>query len=481
MPPSPSPPSKASPDDNASRVSEAALRKKKNADAQAAFRARRANYIATLEQTVTNLETVVLQLQDSCKEAKSQNDSLQREVERWKQAARQNERAAKRFQLLQAQQRSSGMIANGQSHEYSSLHQPSAVGAPPMSPSLIAHYGDNGMRYASNGDQSVSLGGAFQHAGMTQDVQQRSPTAYSNAVAANGSGDGRSQHMDSQRMHRYDQYYAMSNGAGHDGQWAHSGGQAGMSPSDVLDSGSSSHSPSYVESPTLTSPELGYPQYSMDEKSDILDSPSYVFNTDSRSISPAVSTPTSSSSASSVATFPFTFQSEPMMQDRTEFGYRRTGPAPQLTLHGGMADITVAPPRRDGSRYGVPRLSNPLTDRPITQALAAYSRSENESGGRDHDSDSESSYGYSRSRQRSEAPSGHGSRSPSPVPPICGTLAVIKAQAFGALRRTRTKGKRTTESAARAAVEALEARGIEMGITVGSKRPRLHDDVDARP
>lgn len=169
------------------------------------------------------------------------------------------------------------------------------------------------------------------------------------------------------------------------------------------------------------------------------------------------------------------------MQDRAEFGYRRSGPGPQLTLHGGTADITVAPPRRDGSRYGVaPRIPNPLTDRPITQALAAYSRSENESGGRDRDSDNESnSYGY-RSRGRSEAPSAHGSRSPSPIPPVCGTLAVIKAQAFGALRRTRTKGKKTTESAARAAVEALEARGIEMGIAVGSKRPRLYDDSDTQ-
>jgi hypothetical protein len=32
-------------------MSDVALRKKKNADAQAAFRARRANYIATLEET----------------------------------------------------------------------------------------------------------------------------------------------------------------------------------------------------------------------------------------------------------------------------------------------------------------------------------------------------------------------------------------------------------------------------------------------
>ena len=50
MPPSPDP--KAGSDDGtASRMSDAALRKKKNADAQAAFRARRANYIATLEET----------------------------------------------------------------------------------------------------------------------------------------------------------------------------------------------------------------------------------------------------------------------------------------------------------------------------------------------------------------------------------------------------------------------------------------------
>jgi hypothetical protein len=56
MPKSPrSSPSSVNPknlgDDSNSRLSDIALRKKKNADAQAAFRARRANYIATLEET----------------------------------------------------------------------------------------------------------------------------------------------------------------------------------------------------------------------------------------------------------------------------------------------------------------------------------------------------------------------------------------------------------------------------------------------
>jgi hypothetical protein len=42
---------KSNTDDAVNKLSDVALRKKKNADAQAAFRARRANYIATLEET----------------------------------------------------------------------------------------------------------------------------------------------------------------------------------------------------------------------------------------------------------------------------------------------------------------------------------------------------------------------------------------------------------------------------------------------
>lgn len=78
-------------------MSDVALRKKKNADAQAAFRARRANYIATLEETgmhlralcslissslsdiVTNLESVVLQLQESCRESRNEITELRQE------------------------------------------------------------------------------------------------------------------------------------------------------------------------------------------------------------------------------------------------------------------------------------------------------------------------------------------------------------------------------------------------------------------
>ncbi|EJD01975.1 uncharacterized protein FOMMEDRAFT_157117 [Fomitiporia mediterranea MF3/22] len=72
-------PANAPAPDKLDKMSKITLRKKKNADAQAAFRARRANYIATLEETVTSLEAVVVQLQDSCREARAEASELRQE------------------------------------------------------------------------------------------------------------------------------------------------------------------------------------------------------------------------------------------------------------------------------------------------------------------------------------------------------------------------------------------------------------------
>ena len=67
-------------------------------------------------------------------------------------------------------------------------------------------------------------------------------------------------------------------------------------------------------------------------------------------------------------------------------------------------------------------------------------------------------------------------RSPSPTgPPVYSTLPAIKARAFGALRRTRTRQKKGSEGATKVATDALEARGIGIGMA----RPRLEDDSDA--
>ncbi|KXN90008.1 hypothetical protein AN958_05013 [Leucoagaricus sp. SymC.cos] len=96
MPKSPrSSPSSANPkngDDSNPRLSDIALRKKKNADAQAAFRARRANYIATLEETVTSLESVVLQLQDSWRESRAELQDARQEILRLQHQCRERDR-----------------------------------------------------------------------------------------------------------------------------------------------------------------------------------------------------------------------------------------------------------------------------------------------------------------------------------------------------------------------------------------------------
>lgn len=431
---------------------------------------------------VTNLEAVVIQLQDSCRAAKNEAAELRDQNQRLKQEAKQRDR------LLRKLMHGKGSDGHdGPSDDYTpappySVHAPSGVVGPSMNSLHPSHYADDALRYPTGTDQSAAMAGASYHPGNGQDFPQRSPAlTFANTVDHDVSGDSRPHHLDSHRMTRYDQYYSMD-GSARDGPWA------GASDAGALDSGSSSHSPSFVESPNLTSADLSYSsRFPVVEDQKIplapLGSSSYIFPT-SRSLSPAASTPTSTSSTSLAPTpFQFTFPENNVVQERPDFhNYRRHNHGPELTLHGGTADISsLTAPGGDALRY---RLSggraHAASDRPMAQALSSYSRTENGSGGRESDESESASYTYStRSRQRSGVSSARASRSPSPgPPPICGTLAVIKAQAFGALRRTRTRTKKSSEGAAKAAVEALEARGIGMGITVGSatKRQRLHSD-----
>jgi len=178
-----------------------------------------------------------------------------------------------------------------------------------------------------------------------------------------------------------------------------------------------------------------------------------------------------------------------MAHDRPEFDYRRhsnnTHNA-EVTLHGGTADISLAGPGSDAVRYRLgTRRANSGTERTLLPALPTLSGSDNGSQ-HEHGSSEGEATGYShhlRLRPRRGTEPTRPSRSPSPGtggPPISGTLAVIKAQAFGALRRTRARTKKSSEGAAKVAMDVLEARGIGMGVNAGtgSKRPRLHDKGD---
>ncbi|EMD42038.1 hypothetical protein CERSUDRAFT_42528 [Gelatoporia subvermispora B] len=471
-PNSPSPPSKASSGDDSSKgISEAAMRKKKNADAQAAFRARRANYIATLEETVTNLEAVVIQLQNSCKEARNEVGALREENARLRQEVKHRERMWRRFSQMKGADHS----PDSQSEDYPPLspypsHTPPCT-ANSMAAANVSHYPDDTMRYSTD-QQPMSY-----HPG-AQDYQQRSPALGFAGVDPDASADGRIHHINPQRVSRYGEYapYQMDAVGNSDGAWQN-GAMSNAGDPAGLEGSSAAHSPTYIESPSLTASDLSYPsRYQLVDEQKIPLAPlntsaPYMFAA-SRSISPAVSTPTSTASSVSSTPFQFTFPESAISQDRPDFGYRRHNGGPELMLHGGTADISLLTSRNDPTRYALGSRNA------ISQTTSPYSTVEN---GSNDDTDS-ASYPYSaRTRGRPGLASQRASRSPSPGPPaICGTLAVIKAQAFGALRRTRTKTKRGADGAAKAAVDALEARGINMGIALGpaSKRARHHHDDD---
>lgn len=93
--------------------------------------------------------------------------------------------------------------------------------------------------------------------------------------------------------------------------------------------------------------------------------------------------------------------------------------------------------------------------------------SKNGSSSRDlTDSDSQVLSAASRKRRRADSPP----RSPSPsFPSIADSVAVIKAQCFGAVRRPRAKTKTENPESSAVATEALEVRGLG----IGAKRPRM--------
>jgi len=190
----------------------------------------------------------------------------------------------------------------------------------------------------------------------------------------------------------------------------------------------------------------------------------------SRSHSPASTRP-SSSSTSLTSPFQFPFNDGSAPHEKADFDYRRHHP-PEVTLHGGMADVSLL---SHGLRLGT-RRSDSITDRPLFSPLPGSLKTNILTGdGGEFKSD------LSHSKLRPRRTLAHATRSPSPgAPPLSGTLAVIKAQAFGALRRTRSRAKKGADGAAKVALEALEARGIGMGVSTGSKRARVeYDDDDA--
>lgn len=511
MPDAHSPTSKTGSDDNVPL--DAAERKKKNADAQAAFRARRANYIATLEETgtlsprplmpvqtpnialahtVTNLEAVVLQLQDSNRQLKEEVTDLRTQNVQLRNEGRDREK----FWRALWQARSTGMPPDplddsslpsyAQMHHSSPMHTPNRLAS--VSPT---HYQDPRMQYAPDG--SAPLAPQY-HPNTATEYMQRSPAlgfAPTNTVA----GPSRAPSVDPHRINGYGAYPPYANeGSSPEDSWP----QHGI-PTPVTDRSNIDHSPSptYVESPSMTSAELAYPSHPVvgdDQKVGPNGAP-YNMYTTSRSTSPS-STPTSTSSLSlAAAPYQFTFPEGTAIQDRPEFNQRRPNymnmRGPELTLHGGTADIPIAGTVGDAMRFrmSVQRANTLPGVLPPAYAPNGTHQESDEDDATSHQGQPQAG-ARSRSR-RSTAPgapaTNRSSQSPSPPPPISGTLAVIKAQAFGAYRRSRPRTRRASGDAAKLSVEALSARGIAVsGGGPASKRQKLqngasHDTMPSPP
>lgn len=456
-------------------MSDVALRKKKNADAQAAFRARRANYIATLEETVTSLESVVLQLQDSCRETRNEVQELRHENGRLRHEFREREKFWRA--LWQARKTSHGP----ESDDLPPF--PASVSSSQAQNGHIHQYGGASLTYRINDDPSLC--NSSYNAGPSH--YPHSPSVSYAGVDTDPSNDN-SLNSVSHRGAKYSPYPYSVQGIPREGPW---GQTMGLSTSSGGDSGAatsshSSHSPGQAETPGVTSPEMSYvarfPVEDQKVSLSNLDTAPYVFP--SRSLSPATSTPGSSSStpittsSTSMTSFPFTFP-DAAAQERADFDYRRHAhpPGTEVTLHGGTADISLPCSQSDALRYRLPTRSSNSSDR-LHPALPHFSANDigspHERGSSDGDT---TLYPHPRLRPRRGNAHPRSSRSPSPsAPNLSGTLAVIKAQAFGALRRTRARTKKSSEGAAKVAMDVLEARGIGMGVSTGSKRPRLHDD-----
>lgn len=414
---------------------------------------------------VTNLEAVVLQLQDSCREARAEANELRQDNSRLRNAGREREKFWRA--LWQTKKGSESQV-----DEFPP--PPSCFG--PMHPQITAinsqigpavgSYAEDALPYPT--DHTPPFSDVTYPTGTPSELTARSPSV----PYAHGESESH------RSANQFTPYPSPPRNLMRDVTWAPPIALTGSSGGDSGHAGSSSssHSPTFVESPSVTTADVPYlsrfPNHNYEDQKVMpspLDSTSYLPT--SRSHSPSSTRP-SSSSTSLTSPFQFPFNDVSAPHEKGEFDYRRHHP--EVTLHGGIADVSLLSHAGEGIRLRLgTRRSDPTTDRSLFSPLSGLIKSDIAADGGDMRSD------VAHSKLRPRRTITHANRSPSPgAPPLSGTLAVIKAQAFGALRRTRSRAKKGADSAAKVALEALEARGIGMGVSTGSKRARVDYDED---
>lgn len=398
-----------------------------------------------------------MQLQESSRETRTENLELRQELTRLRYETREREKYWR--SLLPS--RKNAPITTTEIEEPPPPQLSSPFAAAPSSHSSVIqpHFSSNGTFRTVDSNQFAQGASSFQHSSATvpftaQENINHDPSALQNRGA------------------KFNGYTFPVHESPRANRWP------------VLSSGLATADPMtphvqspYVESPALTAStdmaSYGSRFPTHDRKvsiENVLDNAPYIFPAgdrynavangvpQSRSMSP--NSTGSSTSLPLTSSFQYSFQDPSAGHDPSEFDYRRQ-PLQQCQegiLHNPPPDVSF---QGHSGNYRLVR----RPDDPQHSLLHGGSADQYEDD-------------YSpRSRVVRRNAAHPYARSPSPGPaPISCTVAVIKAQAFGALRRTRTKPKKDSDGAAKVAINVLEARGI--GPTPGVRGTHsLEDDM----
>ncbi|KDQ08488.1 hypothetical protein BOTBODRAFT_37928 [Botryobasidium botryosum FD-172 SS1] len=494
------------PDRPLSPKTSATLKRKKNADAQAAFRVRRANYISNLEETVTGLEVIVRQLQDACRSARDEANQLRMENNRLlanMESLRQREAHWRSLcspaasmphpdapDLFYRQQMgSSDSLGQNMGHpddvqmqvlplpDHPNPLQPLSLGMTSL-PDLMSQFGSGGPSSASPFESPLGVSPSMSHQGFhTSRARVRDGRVSGPTPHRREGGEVDYSPFDSFTM------YARGE-AGRDFDWAPEslGGPSaeGQFQSPSMQQQFASRGRPEIRQGGFSAEFNSHA--SRDSSSDASARAIHIPDLDndrsfpgSRSLSPSSDVSAAVSATSS--SFDSTMADLSLFGPSTMFGAHANLSQPDMrnlnnvplpsfaasdgeTIHmddgsGLSRNQTIkAPHQRTHSNPEAP-----IFDTRLAPSDASFA-------------------GPSSSGRKLSVPDAYMDQgSPAPnSPPLSNTLAVIKAQSFGTLRKSRGKTKPSrSENAVKVAMEVLNARGLGLGLGLDNKRRKRAD------
>lgn len=290
---------------------------------------------------VTSLEAVVVQLQDSCRESRTENADLRQEngrlantLETLKHESREREKYFRAF--WHGRKGSEGehrmeefpppptSFNSMPGSSSSSLGTPVSTPHPHASPYPIsaAENLDPRLQYQAHAHSPVSMtSNVYHHEGPASAYGDRSPSMpFVNHEGEPVGANGRPLDPNRMKMGHYTMFNMQS--AARDTGWPPGVNHSASSESIAQENGSASHSPAFIPSPNVTATEIPYgSRYPMMENHKTvlpsIDTVPYMLSNanNDRSISPAASSPHTGSSTSVSSHFQFVFPSE--SQERT--------------------------------------------------------------------------------------------------------------------------------------------------------------------